>query len=121
MNTKHETAPSLGKSRGIMGIYAEAPNVLNAEARQLMADLGKTFADFRTANDERIAAMEKGLTDVVTNEKVDRINAEVTHLQAALDKALADLATDELLETLPEFGEERASQFIMAARAKAYA
>ncbi len=36
-------------------------------------------------------------------------------------EALADLATDELLETLPEFGEERASQFIMAARAKAYA
>jgi HK97 family phage major capsid protein len=93
MSTKHETAPSLGKSRGITGIYAEAPNVLNAEARQLMADLGKTFADFRTANDERIAAMEKGLTDVVTNEKVDRINSEVTNLQAALDKALADLAS----------------------------
>jgi N utilization substance protein A len=36
-------------------------------------------------------------------------------------EALADLATDELLETLPEFGEERASKLIMSARAKAYA
>ncbi|WP_028079065.1 transcription termination factor NusA [Solimonas soli] len=36
-------------------------------------------------------------------------------------EALADLATDELLETLPDFGEERASKLIMSARAKAYA
>lgn len=35
--------------------------------------------------------------------------------------ALADLATDELIELLPDFGEERASALIMAARAKAYA
>ncbi len=34
---------------------------------------------------------------------------------------LADLATDELIELLPDFGEERASTLIMAARAKAYA
>lgn len=36
-------------------------------------------------------------------------------------EALADLATDEFLEMLPDFGDERASQLIMAARAKAYA
>lgn len=36
-------------------------------------------------------------------------------------EGLADLATDELVELLPEFGEERASALIMAARAKAYA
>lgn len=36
-------------------------------------------------------------------------------------EALADLATDELLESLPDFGEERASKLIMSARAKAYA
>lgn len=34
---------------------------------------------------------------------------------------LADLATDELLEMIPQFEQERASQLIMAARAKAYA
>jgi transcription termination/antitermination protein NusA len=34
---------------------------------------------------------------------------------------LADLATDELIELLPDFGEERASTLIMAARSKAYA
>jgi N utilization substance protein A len=36
-------------------------------------------------------------------------------------EALADLATDELLESLPDLGEERASKLIMSARAKAYA
>lgn len=34
---------------------------------------------------------------------------------------LADLATDELLESLPDLGEERASALIMSARNKAYA
>ncbi|TJY62174.1 transcription termination/antitermination protein NusA [Sinimarinibacterium sp. CAU 1509] len=36
-------------------------------------------------------------------------------------EGLADLATDELLELLPQFSEERASTLIMMARAKAYA
>ncbi len=36
-------------------------------------------------------------------------------------EALADLATDELLEMLPDLGDERASALIMAARTKAYA
>lgn len=36
-------------------------------------------------------------------------------------EGLADLATDELLELLPDLGEERASALIMVARAKAYA
>jgi N utilization substance protein A len=36
-------------------------------------------------------------------------------------EGLADLATDELLELLPQLGEERASSLIMTARAKAYA
>ena len=36
-------------------------------------------------------------------------------------ESLADLATDELLEMLPDLGDERASALIMAARTKAYA
>lgn len=46
---------------------------------------------------------------------------QLAEVGIATCEALADLATDELLELLPDFGEERASSLIMAARAKAYA
>ena len=82
----HEIVPSMGANRGIMGtVSAEAPNALSNETRQLMSDLNQTFADFRSANDERVALLEKGMADVVTEEKVDRINAQVTNLQEAHD------------------------------------
>jgi len=93
----HEIVPSMGANRGIMGtVSAEAPNALSNETRQLMSDLNQTFADFRSANDERVALLEKGMADVVTEEKVDRINAQVTNLQEALDKALADLSASQV-------------------------
>jgi N utilization substance protein A len=46
---------------------------------------------------------------------------QLAEVGVATLEALADLATDELLEMLPDFGDERASLLIMAARAKAYA
>lgn len=66
--------------RGIMFARAEAPN-----PAQVLADLQKAFAEFKTANDERLAALAKGKSDVVTNEKVDRINGEVSRLQNVVD------------------------------------
>ena len=60
--------------------------------------------------------------DLLALEGIDDDTAyQLAEAGVATLEALADLATDELLEMLPEFGEERASQFIMAARAKAYA
>lgn len=61
--------------RGIVGVRAETPDI-NAT----LAEVNRTFAAFREANDRRISELERGRDDVVTNETVDRINASVTEL-----------------------------------------
>ncbi|HET8881308.1 MAG TPA: transcription termination factor NusA, partial [Solimonas sp.] len=60
--------------------------------------------------------------DLLAVEGMDEDTAyQLAEAGFATCEALADLATDELLESLPDFGEERASKLIMSARAKAYA
>lgn len=77
------------KMRGLVSVRADASNVAS-----LVAELNKAFAEFKTANDERLRALEKGRADVVTNEKVDRINGAVSDVQAKLDEALKKAAAD---------------------------
>ncbi|PWR19143.1 phage major capsid protein [Zavarzinia compransoris] len=56
-------------------------------------DLARVFGSFRAENDRRLAEIEtKGRADVLTTEKVDRLNAEVGRLNetvASLETALA--------------------------------
>lgn len=60
--------------------------------------------------------------DLLALDGIDEDTAyQLAEVGVATLEGLADLATDELLEMLPAFGEERASSLIMAARAKAYA
>ncbi|MFA5939462.1 MAG: transcription termination factor NusA [Sinimarinibacterium sp.] len=60
--------------------------------------------------------------DMVALEGMDEDTAyQLAEAGISSCEGLADLATDELLELLPDLGEERASALIMAARAKAYA
>lgn len=63
------------RARGIMAVLADTSNVAAS-----IAELNRTFAAFRDANDERLQQLEKGREDVVTAEQVDRINASVTEL-----------------------------------------
>jgi HK97 family phage major capsid protein len=53
-------------------------------AEQLGA-LHSAFAQFRAANDERLAQIERGREDVVTREETDRLNEEVGRLQGRID------------------------------------
>lgn len=46
--------------------------------------LNRTFGEFREANDRRLGELERGRADVVSAEKVDRINGEVSRLDAAV-------------------------------------
>jgi len=56
------------------------------EVKQLFEDLQKGFNEFRTKNDAAIEELKKkGVTDVVLNEQVDRINAKLTEMQSKLD------------------------------------
>lgn len=68
--------------RGIMFARAEAP-----ETAKVMAELQRAFEAFKATNDERLAALAKGQADVVTSDKLTKINAEIDRLQTALDDA----------------------------------
>ena len=46
----------------------------------------QAFADFRAANDARLAAIEGGRADVLLEEKVDRIDRALVEQKAALDR-----------------------------------
>ena len=49
-------------------------------------ELGRAFDEFKSANDQRLAEVEsKGSADVVTTEKVDRINDQLSELQAEIE------------------------------------
>lgn len=59
---------------------------MSAEIKAAVEDVNKAFEAFKAANDERLKEIEKGFEDVITAEKVDRINADITELQSAVDE-----------------------------------
>jgi HK97 family phage major capsid protein len=67
--------------RGVTRLRAEG------DPNKILVELNKAFADFRSAHDEQLRGIDKRFADVVSAEKVDRINAAVGDLQAALDEA----------------------------------
>lgn len=67
--------------RGIMAARADATQDINAN----LEVLNRTFTAFREQNDRRLADLERGREDVVTNEHVDRINASLGELTATVN------------------------------------
>lgn len=77
-------------ARGIMFARADAnPN-------QILASLQKAFEDFKDTHAEQIKGVNAKFDDVVTRDKLDKVNAAVGDLQSALDKQTAALAALEL-------------------------
>jgi HK97 family phage major capsid protein len=74
-------------ARGLISARAEgAPGV--AQFTAMIDTLNRTFAEFREANDKRLAEIEKkGSVDPVLAEKVEKLNAALTEQQRALDDA----------------------------------
>lgn len=75
-------------SRGLQSVRADTPAPTLAEVMALVNNLNAAHTQFREANDRRLAEIEaRGSADTVSTEKVDRINAEITSIQSALDEA----------------------------------
>ncbi|MCF3933294.1 phage major capsid protein [Acuticoccus sp. M5D2P5] len=74
--------------RGIVAVRADA----GGDPRAIFAELQTAFAAFKDEHNAQITDLRSGLDDVVRAEKVDRINADVGKLQAALDTAVSDIA-----------------------------
>jgi HK97 family phage major capsid protein len=66
--------------RGFAAVRADTGDIANT-----LTTLNQTFAAFREQNDRRLADLERGREDVVTNEHVDRINASLGELTATVN------------------------------------
>lgn len=75
------------RARGLVGVRADS-----GSATKILAELQQTFEAFKEANEKELAGIKANFADVVQTEKVDRINAEITKLQKALDDTNAMLA-----------------------------
>lgn len=75
------------RARGLVGVRADT-----GSATKILAELQKTFEDFKAEREEELKGINAKFADVVQTEKVDRINAEITKLQTSLDEVNAALA-----------------------------
>ena len=71
--------------------------IVTPEARVLHDDLHSTFAAFRETNDERLAQLEERLgVDVVTEEKLARLDRALDETKSRLDRVQLDMARPSL-------------------------
>lgn len=80
------------KARGIVAVRADASGDINKVLAELQKDW-KSFKDTQAEKDKEVSAK---FDDVVTTEKMDRINNSVSDLQAAVDQANAKMAAMEM-------------------------
>jgi len=78
-------------ARGIMSLRADASN-----PAAILAQLQKAFDDFKATDAERQKGINAKFDDVVTNDKLDKVNAAVGDLQSALDKAVQQVSALEM-------------------------
>jgi len=75
----------------------ESKAVTNPEIKDAFDEFLRAFEAFKSANDERLAQLERRSADVVTEEKVDRINRALDEQKRALDETLVELKDVEKL------------------------
>jgi len=63
------------------------------ETKHLKADFAKTFEAFKSANDERLAALESKSSDVLLDDKVSRLNAALDAQSKQIDNLSMSLST----------------------------
>lgn len=67
------------RPRGLMMVRADT------SPTAILAEIKKTFEEFKAANEEELKGIKKNFADVITAEKVTKINNEIDSLQKALD------------------------------------
>jgi len=87
----------------------------NAAARDtagLLAELMGAFEEFKRTNDDRLAELERrGAADVLTEEKLGRLNAALDGAKAAMDRVALERSRPPLEAGRPEAGDEYKEAF----------
>jgi HK97 family phage major capsid protein len=78
----------------------------------LFGDFVTAFEEFKRSNDTRLSELERrGSTDVVTEEKVTRLNQALDNAKAAIDRASLERARPRLEGGRPDAGDEYKDAF----------
>lgn len=98
-----------GSFRGVSLARADS-----GDANRILTELKTTFEQFKASHEEELKGIRKNFADVVTTEKVDRINAQITDLTKALDAVNIALAAAKIgagggSETDPAKAEHKAA------------
>lgn len=73
--------------RGLVAVRADA-----SDATKIFNELKTAVEAMKAEHEKELSDIKKGMADVVQTEKVDRINADITKLQKALDETNALIA-----------------------------
>lgn len=75
--------------RGLIGVSAKDDTT---DANAAFEALNKGFEEFKAAHQEEITGLKKGFDDVVTKDKIDKIDAFMADAQATIEKQAAEMA-----------------------------
>ena len=81
-----------GAARGLLSVRADAGAPSIAEINAMIVEVNKTFAAVKETYDRQFAELRKGQADVVTSDKMARIDAALAEQQKSLDDANRRLA-----------------------------
>lgn len=80
--------------RAILGAQVRAE--VSGDVKALFATLNASFDEFKATNERQIAELKAGQADVVTADKLEKINATLSELEKALDEAAVKAAASAL-------------------------
>jgi HK97 family phage major capsid protein len=87
-------------------------NKANGDPNALIGELMGAFEEFKRSNDQKLAELEKrGSADVLTTEKVERLNASLDGAKAVMDRANVERARPRLEAGRPSEGDEYKEAF----------
>lgn len=72
------------------------------DPKKVFAELKQTVEAFKEAHQKELDELKKGVADVITKDKVDKINTDISALQKTLDDVNKALAAAQISSALPE-------------------
>lgn len=75
------------RTRGLLSASADARN-----STEILEELQKTVEAFKSEHEQQIADLQANKADPLQAEKIDKINAQITELQTAMDETNAAVA-----------------------------
>lgn len=84
------------RAQSYRGVSAIGARNETPEVAAMLEKFNKTFTDFKAENDTRFKQLEKGVNDGMQAEKVEKINASLSDIQAEIARIMEKQAANDL-------------------------